>query len=137
MTNVIWKMENGNASKSQPELESTMEGSVVRDEGPGRTGPYEDWERKPPNNSAMILLPATVKGSAPMSIVPESLEALMSPQFPPFAPLMTAQPGRMTIPEPLSLLMPSERRSLPPLMAIQVMVAIIPLRFSVRSASDA
>jgi hypothetical protein len=49
--------------------------------------------------------------------------------------LMTAQPGRSAVEEPLSLLMPSERLSLPRLMAIQMMVAIIPLRFGFRTAS--
>ena len=82
-------------------------------------------------------LPAIVKTSVSIIKEPVPLEALVSPQLESLDPLMTAQPGRSTVEKPLSLLMPSERRFLPRLMAIQMIVAIKPLRFGFRSAGDA
>jgi len=85
----------------------------------------------------MALLPATVKWECPVSIISVPLEALVSPQTPPFALLMTAQPWGIAIQEPLPLLMPSEVISLLLLMTILIIVAIKPLRLGLRPAGDA
>src|SRR5262245_15963380 len=99
----------------------------------GRTKPaLLKVERKPPNNAATALLPATVIGRTPVSIIePVTIEAFVWPTVLPFA-LSLAQ-----IKETLPFLLSSERLPLPLSVTVLIVVAIIPLRFGLRPAGDA
>jgi hypothetical protein len=80
----------------------------------------------------MTLLPATVIGRTPVSIIVSiTLEAIVWPTVLPFALSLAEQ--KETLPFTLT----SERIPVPIPVTVLIIVAIIPLRFGLRPAGDA
>jgi len=95
----------------------------------GFSRPFCRLERKPPNNTAMALLPATV--ITPVSvIVPVTLEAIVWPTVLAFA-------LSLSLPKESLPFTSSERIPVPIPVTVLIIVAIIPLRFGLRPAGDA